>query len=57
MKKWKHSWDVVFEYGILAHHELLTKRSNEGWEMVSAVYANSNLRIYWKKEIIEPCQP
>ena len=53
MKKWKYTWDVIFDYGIVYHAELLANRGDKGWEMVSAVYANGNLRIYWKREIIE----
>lgn len=57
MEKWEHAWDTLSNYNsIIAQSELLNKRSEEGWEMVSVVVINvlgdERLRFYWKRKII-----
>jgi hypothetical protein len=56
MKKWEYKWDTLENYiGIIKHHELLSKRSSEGWELVSVllikVGSDDRMRFYWKREL------
>lgn len=52
MERHLHTWDTIENYrSVFGHTELLTNRSNEGWEMVSVVMINNTtMRIYWKKK-------
>lgn len=58
MKRWKYAYDEVKAHtGIFKHNEILTRRGEEGWEMVSAVPftvdSDTKIRFYWKQEISE----
>jgi hypothetical protein len=57
MKKWEYKWDTVENYiSIIKHHELLSERSSEGWELVSVllikVGSDDRMRFYWKRELL-----
>lgn len=57
MKKWEYKWDTLENYiGVIKHHELLSKRSSEGWELVSVIMikvgSDDRMRFYWKREIL-----
>lgn len=57
MKKWEYTWDTVQNYvGIIRNQELLLKRGEDGWELVSVlmikVGGDDRMRFYWKREII-----
>jgi len=57
MKKWEYKWDTLENYiGIIKHHELLSERSSEGWELVSVVMikvgSDDRMRFYWKRELL-----
>jgi hypothetical protein len=57
MKKWEYKWDTVENYiSVIKHHELLSERSSEGWELVSVVMikvgSDDRMRFYWKRELI-----
>lgn len=59
MKKFEYSWNDPTNYiGVVNHSELLHKRGQEGWEMVSVINieigSETRIRIYWKREIITP---
>ena len=54
MKNFEYTWDTVNNYiGIIAHAELLNKRGEEGWELVSTIMidvgSDKRLRLYWKR--------
>ena len=57
MKKFEHIFDTKYfsatDEVMGIHQELLDKRSEDGWEMVTSVYIpeENKVRIYWKKEI------
>ena len=53
MKRFDHTWDEILNnYSIINQAELLSKRSKEGWELVTVIIGSSNsLRFYWKREI------
>jgi hypothetical protein len=53
MKRFDHTWDEILNnYSIINQAELLSKRSKEGWELVTVIVGSGNsLRFYWKREI------
>jgi hypothetical protein len=58
MKKWEYTWDTVGNYiSVVKHHELLSERSAEGWELVSVliidVGGEDRMRFYWKRELMK----
>lgn len=57
MRKWEYKWDELENYiGVINHHELMTERSSEGWELVSVIMveigSSQRMRFYWKRELI-----
>lgn len=61
MRKWEYKYDTLKDYiSILKNFEILSKRSLEGWELVSTVMielgSGSRMHFYWKREIIEIVQ-
>lgn len=52
-KRFEHVYDVLSNpLSVLAHVELLNKRSEEGYELVAAVYIDDPIRrihFYWKR--------
>lgn len=57
MRKWEYYWDTIENYTcIIKHQELLSKRSLEGWELVSVIIikigSDDRMRFYWKREIL-----
>ena len=57
MKKWEYKWDTLQNYnGVIKHHELLSERGIEGWELVSVVMikvgSDERMRFYWKRELL-----
>lgn len=54
VNKWEHSWDELKNYhSITAHADILNKRSDEMWELVSVVMVkvmdDEVMRFYWKR--------
>jgi len=57
MRKWEYKWDELENYiGVIKHHELMTERGSEGWELVSVIMveigSSQRMRFYWKRELI-----
>lgn len=57
MKKWEYKYDTIENYNsVIKHHELLSERSSDGWELVSVVMINlcgdDRMRLYWKRETV-----
>lgn len=55
MKQFEHVWDSLpHPYSILSHVELLNKRSEEGYELVTVICIddpNRRLQFYWKRPV------
>jgi len=54
MKKYKYSWDDIENYNsVVKQSDVLKKRGDDGWELVSTILIGTltRIRFYWKKEI------
>jgi len=56
VRRWEYKWDELENYiSVIKHSELMSKRSSEGWELVSVlmvkVGSEEMMRFYWKREI------